>query len=93
MVLRNQLADDRCRLAGLGLIVFGDQANLLPEHPTVRIDLLHRQRGSLVGRLTETGTRSGQRRKFADRNFLIGHQPGRGKDDTGCEGENLGEFE
>ena len=64
-----EFANDGRRLAGLGLVVFGDQLELFPEDSSRGVDLVDRQSGSLVRRLAEARTAAGKRGVFANHNL------------------------
>ncbi len=80
-VLRDELAHDRCRLSGHGLIVLGDELQFSPEHAARRVDLVDGERGAFVRRLAETRAAAGERREFADFDFVLGEGGGASEDE------------
>ena len=65
-VAGNQLAHHRRRLAGLRLVVLGEQLNFFAEHAARRVEVVNRQRRAFVRRLPEGRLAAGQRRELAD---------------------------
>ena len=65
-VAGDQFVDDVGGLAGLGLVVLGEEFDLFAEHAAGGVDFLDRQFGALVGRGAECRFFPGERGEFAD---------------------------
>ncbi len=82
-VFADQLVGGENRLIGFGLIVIGDELQLLAEHAAGGIDVLDRHFGGDLGRFAVGRGGSGQRRLKAD--LDLGMRGAHGNKPEGCD--------
>ena len=70
VVARDEPRDRRARLAGIALVVVGDDANLLAVDAAGLVDFIDGQPDAVVGRSAKGRLGAGHRRVMADDNFV-----------------------
>ena len=72
VIAGDELFDDGGGFALLGLVVFGEESELLPENAAGSIGFLDGQLGAVVGHGAESGFFAGERGEFADADGIAG---------------------